>query len=242
MTAPTTSGHGLIDVSGGVASDARLEVTAGPVGKGKPDEARREACPSARHDRATDYSNHGCRCTGARADRERRRKAGHLMPSPLVPAVGARRRLQALMVLGHSQNELAAYLGRQPGGSLGPLLWDPKRLTCTREVHDRVIAAYELLWDKPGTGSRAKVVRVRALARGWVPPLALDDDLIDDPTYDPSMPRISPRAERKAERLEAVGQLTAKGRSAREIAERLGVHPREVNRDRAELRARENAA
>jgi hypothetical protein len=44
MTAPTTSGHGLTDVSGGVASDARLEVTAGPVGKGKPDEARREAC------------------------------------------------------------------------------------------------------------------------------------------------------------------------------------------------------
>lgn len=194
---------------------------------------------SGRHDRATDYTNHNCRCPAARADRERVRKLGHLLPPARVPAVGARRRLRALMTQGHSQNDLNVLLGRKPCGSLGSLLWRETSKTVTRAVHDRVAEIYDELWRTPGTGGRAAVVRQRALTRGWATPLELDDDRIDDPAYVPTLHRLTPQIAKQQQReqvLTTVAQLTDRDVPASQIARHIGSTARSVQRYRKALR------
>lgn len=199
--------------------------------------------PRCQHTRATDYGNYGCRCPGARTARERQRKQRHLRPPRYVDATGARRRIQALMAIGHSQNDLAQALGRKRAGSLGPFLWQRGRHQVTYELHERIRQVYEQLWDKPGTGKRAALVSEHAAAKGWPPPLWWDDDVIDDPHFQDNqgykpVTQLArrPLAERNAERRAEVLRLTLKGRSAAEIADELGVTPRTVIRDRAVLR------
>lgn len=199
-------------------------------------------CPATtgQHSRATDYSNHGCRCDAARADRERHRKQRHLQPPARVPANGARLRLRALMTLGHSQNDLNALLGRKPSGSLGPLLWDAERQTVTRDMHERIVAVYERLWRTPGTGPRATFVRERALKNGWATPLELDDDRLDDPAYVPQLARRTPLIDRRERRLQiiaTVAHLTERGTPTEQIARHIGATPRSVQRYRKALRA-----
>lgn len=198
-------------------------------------------CPATtgQHRRATDYTNHGCRCDAARTDRERVRKLGHLLPPARVPAIGARRRLRALMAIGHSQNDLNVALGRKPSGSLGSLLWRDSSKTVTRDLHERICAIYDQLWNTPGAGERAELIRTRAEARGWATPLELDDDLIDDPTYEPILHRLTPRIaarQRREQIIATVAQLTARDVPTQEIARHAGISVRSVDRWRARLR------
>jgi hypothetical protein len=57
-------------------------------------------------------------------------------------------------------------------------------------MHDAICRLYDDLWDQPpefNPAERAAAAAARALAlqRDWPTPAALDDDLIDDPAYQP---------------------------------------------------------
>lgn len=107
-----------------------------------------------------------------------------LAPSVRVDSIGTVRRLRALVAIGWSQSKLARRLGMHPA-NFGAMLR-------ARQVHQRtaqaVKALYEELWDQPpptGTGyERAAAARAKAYAaeHGWPPPMAWDDDRIDDRT------------------------------------------------------------
>lgn len=102
----------------------------------------------------------------------------------------ARQHLQALVALGWSQSKLSARLNTLPA-NFGPIIGTtdrggPRRRDglriLSREMVDRIEALYTELsmtlppedrWHDKAAASRA---RSYAKARGWVPPLALDDD------------------------------------------------------------------
>lgn len=104
-----------------------------------------------------------------------------------VDPTGTRRRLQALACLGWSVNQLAEHAGadRQPfdqamrGGEI------------TARTAHTIAALYEHLWDTPAPARdhREKISVSRATNRArresWAPPLAWDDDTIDDPAAGP---------------------------------------------------------
>ena len=101
----------------------------------------------------------------------------------LVDATGTRRRLQALAAAGWPLAEVGRRLG-----------WRRSRVrsamchrTVTLETAARVSAVYDDLWDKryaPATFEDrrgAAISRAYARRAGWAPPMAWDDDEIDDP-------------------------------------------------------------
>lgn len=153
-----------------------------------------------------------------------------------VPAIGTRRRLQALVAAGYSRRYLCSRFGMDVTN--GCRLW--------RDQHDLVLAAtaraVETLFTElqitAGPSSRA---RNEGRRRKWPLPLDWDEDNIDDPaaTVVPSWTVRDRRAEQLeyiAERREEVQRLTDLGMSASEIAERLGISTRQVVRDRAGVR------
>lgn len=164
-------------------------------------------------------------------------------PRDRLPATGAVRRVQALLALGHSHATITAAM---PGRHQSLDVLDARQRWVFRDVHHAVVVAYEQLSMTPGT---SRVTRSRALARGYVPPLAWDDDTIDDPTATPYRPDAEPAGEpdhaaiaralagdtvalHPAERAVVVHELTSRGLPAPTIADRLGVHVRTVERDR----------
>jgi hypothetical protein len=114
-------------------------------------------------------------------------RAPVLADSALIDATGTRRRLQALVAVGWSGAELMRRIGVL--GTDFPKLLDRDRVLVRT---DRAVRAlYEELWDTPPPASTRweRATRSRALAfaaaHGWVPPLAWDDDTIDDPDAAP---------------------------------------------------------
>ena len=104
-------------------------------------------------------------------------------------ATGTRRRLQALVAMGHPAVSLARHLGVPPRKT-----WDiirGTRATVTPEMHAAVCDLYERLWDQcppertAAERRAATSARARAATQGWPTPMGLDDDHIDDPTYQP---------------------------------------------------------
>lgn len=170
-------------------------------------------------------------------------------PLGFVRRVGAARRVQALLAIGWRHEDISAAM-RDAG--TGCRVWSHLVLSqrgawINRATHDAVVHAYDKLSMRPGPSART---RARALKAGFVPPLALDDDMLDTPPCQPE-PGTSEPAEfldevaiaeamagrrvrlTKAERSEAVRRLTGRGLSAREIGERLHTTGRTVQRWRA---------
>ncbi|MDF5758585.1 hypothetical protein [Spongiactinospora sp. TRM90649] len=120
--------------------------------------------------------------------RVRRETAARLLavqPSPdllcdgrRVDAAGTRRRVQALAAIGWTLSDQARRLG-----------WEPRNLWGLANTRTRVAAAtaravcglYAELSMRPGEGPTAARAKRMATARGWLPPLAWDDELIDLP-------------------------------------------------------------
>lgn len=178
-----------------------------------------------------------------RADYRRRRYLRH---APLsVDATGGRRRIQALAAIGWSLAEQSALMGleRSAAHAITTRSW------LWPGTAERIRALYDKLAMTPGPSVRA---RNEAARRGWFPPLAWDDDAIDDPAARPSagtnLRRVDGRAFdevavqramhgdavhlRPVERVEATRRLTRLGYSATQIAERLHTTPRSVQRQR----------
>lgn len=145
---------------------------------------------------------------------------------------GTQRRLQALMARSWAMQAIAHETGlRAP--QLARALENPA--TITPKLADGVIAAYDQLWDKtppratPAQQELAEAAEATAQLRGWAPPLAWDEEHIDDPKAKPAegWRRRSRTQHRSAELAEDAQFVANTGGSSptrtRDVAERLGV-------------------
>ncbi|GHI91698.1 hypothetical protein [Streptomyces olivaceus] len=149
------------------------------------------------------------------------------VPRGLVDATGSRRRLQALMVLGHTLPEIARRAGAAES-SLQQTV-DGRWARIKSVTATKVARVYRQLSVTRAPESRfAEQARNHAMAHGWYGPMAWDD--IDDPTCrpDPTEPS-APASVHSAD----VSELAGRGLDDAEIGRRLGVSPRTVLRARA---------
>lgn len=116
--------------------------------------------------------------------------SGELLPladGAMVAAHGTVLRMRALVTLGWSQSKLASRLGVERSN----FRLATGTMTITVRTRDAAARLYdELSMTLPPAGNqrdRISVSRARnyAAERGWLPPLALDDDRLDDPGYEP---------------------------------------------------------
>lgn len=164
----------------------------------------------------------------------------------LVLAVGARRRVQALLAIGWRLDDIRPWTNPQVDPAS---VFDSRGPWVRRATHEGVAAAYRALSMRPGPSALG---RARAAARGLAPPLAWDEDTIDDPAALPlhdiaaDTPGVDEVAVRRAcagdpvpltraERWTATRALADQGMSDPAIAARLGVTERTVLRDRQML-------
>lgn len=105
-----------------------------------------------------------------------------------VDATGSIRRIRALVALGWSQAKLADLLGITRANfhfATG------RRAQCTHGNAQAIARLYDDLSMTlpPENNHRDRIAASRARryakARGWLPPLGLDDERLDDPTYEP---------------------------------------------------------
>lgn len=160
-----------------------------------------------------------------------------------ISSVGTRRRLRALVVVGWSQSKIAAQLGVE-AGNFGVLLYGDETTVRTAR---RVAELYDRLWDTapPEATHRDKIAASRARnyaqARGWAPPLAWDEDTIDDVGAQPAhalvgddeldevmVERIAGGTLRDGykvspERIAAIRRLAALSMSDSAIGDRIGM-------------------
>ena len=138
-----------------------------------------------------------------------------------VDATGSRRRLQALAVNGYSTRDLAARLGHRQAKTVQDI-GSGKTPTVRYRTMDAIRDLYEELWDRPGGNARSASI---AKARGWLPALAWDDDLIDDPAHEPEdVRRTSLRGGGSGITLEDIEDARSQGyETAEQIGWRLGV-------------------
>jgi len=150
----------------------------------------------------------------------------------LVDGAGTRRRLQALLRAGWSHPAMQA----ATGVSTKMLVRQNVTGMVTADVAERVRVVFDALSMRPGP---SPITARRAAALGYLPPLAWDDDTIDDPTAQPSIPRdlagvpdpitvdlliegaIPASKVRAAERREAIRVLAGRGLDDRQIGLRL---------------------
>lgn len=103
-----------------------------------------------------------------------------------VIAVGSVRRLQALVAFGYPRSHLARRLGITPSNATR--LFDDSTSHVLARTADAVEKLFAELQLTPGPSNRA---RNEGRLRGWPPPLAWDEDTIDDPA---AAPDRAPRA------------------------------------------------
>lgn len=102
----------------------------------------------------------------------------------LVDGTGTARRVQALVALGWTMAGIAARIGMTPA-NFTPVAHG--RRTITPRTRRAVADVYDELWDQQPPVSRGtSFARSYAARRQWVPPLAWDDDTIDDPAATPA--------------------------------------------------------
>lgn len=163
----------------------------------------------------------------------------------LVPQVGTLRRVQALLRIGWSHDAILAETG------VSTKMLTRKKVTgmVTAGAAERVRVVFDALCMRPGP---SLVTAARAARLGYAPPLAWDEDTIDDPaaraktgtrrvvgdvdelTVDLLVDGLIPAEKaHNAERREAVRILAARGLDDGEIAVRLGTTREAVNRMRA---------
>ena len=110
--------------------------------------------------------------------------ASRELPKDRVPAIGAVRRVRALLALGHSHATITTAGG--PGWNSGDVTRDPDRQWTFLAVHEAATRAYGALSMCPGTNG---LVRARAAAAGYLPPLCWDEEDLDDPAAVPHLAR-----------------------------------------------------
>lgn len=97
-------------------------------------------------------------------------------PEGFVPALGARRRIRALLAIGWTHETMAAAAGLHAKKTA--LVLNQAGDLVARVTHDQIDAAYHQLSMTPGP---SRLTRLRAARLGYPPPLAWDDETLDDP-------------------------------------------------------------
>lgn len=166
-----------------------------------------------------------------------------------IDGTGTRRRLRALIALGYSINWLARELGMSNVWRTihSDRFGDGTVIKATADAVRALYDAYSMHPHQPADHrSRIAASRARTLARvnGWLPPLAWDDDHIDDPTYEPQLTDDSEigdlddvvieramAGDRRvvlttAERYELVRRWVAAGKPLNELERRTGINAR----------------
>jgi transcriptional regulator with XRE-family HTH domain len=140
-----------------------------------------------------------------------------------IDATGTRRRLQALVAAGWTQSRIAEQLGMTPG-TLSTVI---RSARTTGKTARAVAGLYERMWNLvPPQGTaleRGAVKRARAIAArySWAPPLAWDDETIDDPAAEPEgVGRDKPSRVRKLPPADDIHWLIQGGDSVEVIAAR----------------------
>lgn len=160
----------------------------------------------------------------------------------IVSETGTIRRLQALCAIGWTQGEIGARLG-VTRSRVSNIIRRNARYGVTRATARRVAAVYDELSMTVRVGREATRMRRFAVSKGWAPPLAWDDDTIDDPKARPVGLHDHHRAKkgldesaierrmagdrtaktRGPENFEVVRRLLAEGRSQRWISIHTGL-------------------
>jgi transcriptional regulator with XRE-family HTH domain len=139
-------------------------------------------------------------------------------PGRTINSAGTRRRIEALMCMGWTQRDI----GRRLGVTAQMVSLHRHRAAVLSDTARKIRDLYDEMWDQPGDPRRARL----ALERGFAPPLAWDDDSIDDPAATPH--DLTPP------RKKAGGQ----GRPAEDVVEDieflLGHHPHATSIELAE--------
>lgn len=165
-----------------------------------------------------------------------------------MPAIGTRRRLQALTAAGWSASQLAARLGVTRSAIAQLRSTHQTRVLAT--TAGDVAALYEACWWHTPPGRYQARTERYAEARGWVPPWRWDGLDLDDPAAEPH-PQLADVDQvaidetiagrrvplTKTERRQLAEQMHRRGASSAEIASRLGRTPRTVERYKAAARA-----
>ena len=153
-----------------------------------------------------------------------------MRPGALVDATGTHRRLQALNVNGWSTNDLGHELGCT-GANIATIMRDPAKVTATTALAVRDL--YDRLWDAPppartgkALGARVRMTRA-ARARGWAPPLAWDEDTIDDPTAHPHT--ATPGTGTGVIHVDDIADFATWGLTRDQAAHRLNVRPDSID-------------
>lgn len=182
-----------------------------------------------------------CRDAAAAYRRDRRARLYLARTTSLeVDPIGSIRRIQALVRLGHSMRTIDDLVGWHHGTTSRFIV--AKHKTTHKTTADRIKAAYEVLSMTVPDGGYALRNRRLGERKRWAPPLAWDDDMIDDPNARPHGNRFSHRAKTdidpvavdraiaggrvrltRAERFEVVGRMQAAGWSLQRIEEQTGI-------------------
>jgi hypothetical protein len=188
-------------------------------------------CEAKRHGTYSAYRNYSCVCNDARRAYNRRRKqltAGIAEPLAIDPT-GTRRRLHALIALGWPTAIIFAEAGMPKNSRIG------RYPTVHIETAAKIKAVYERLSMTPGPSPRSRMLARKA---GYLPPLAWDDDTIDDPNAQPMAEQPvevdevavrralfgdRPEMMRRAEILEAIRLGHQQGLDDVTLGERLGM-------------------
>lgn len=101
-------------------------------------------------------------------------------PKGFVPNIGGRRRIQALLAMGWRHQDLRPMLGMNTGNIV-----HQQGQWFTKQKHDAIKALYDQIWDQRGPASKVSLSRIAKA--GYAPPLAWDDDTIDDPHAAPDL-------------------------------------------------------
>lgn len=149
-----------------------------------------------------------------------------------VDATASRRRLQALAVMGWSTRQIAARLGNLDAQSY-QFIQSGRNKTIRRRTEQAIAALYDELWDQRGPSARTSGLAVR---KGWLPPLAWDDDTIGDPAATGHGAGWEPRKRDRADLVEDFTEMRRAGTSFAGCAMRLGMT--EMALERALYRAR----
>lgn len=145
----------------------------------------------------------------------------------LVDSTGTVRRLGALIAIGYTGHGLAKMIGANPSYMTRIL----SHSSVQERTRRKVVDLYERLWDKPPvakTPEEAFVIRrakAHAKAKGWVPPLGLDDDTIDDPDVQTEVSPSEP-----GWMLSEIQHLIRLGESRDHVLTALGANPVSVAR------------
>lgn len=160
-------------------------------------------------------------CAPCVAAKTRYEKSRHVYGDRMVPAIGTRRRIQALKAMGHSGADIAARIG-VTYQAIYKLEKGTSEKIFARSA-ERIAAVYEeMSMTLPTTYHRTRIRNLSARL-GYVPPLAWDD--IDDPNEQPTDWRY-----RAATRAEQIADLDEQGATAADVCRALKITERTLEK------------